>query len=115
MLVSKLGQWRPPACGKRTFIKRAICRRFFRTTRAVWQNFGNPVSTTFCRSGLCHRGLVQSQPLRDGSCIATQALGDFVNDLLGRVIEGGVGVAVAGVLLRYPLRANVKAVFTLRK
>jgi hypothetical protein len=47
--------------------------------------------------------------------IATQALGDFVNVLLGRVIEGGVGVAVAGVLLRYPLRANVKAVFTLRK
>jgi hypothetical protein len=30
---------------------------------------------------------------------------------MGRVIEGGVGIAVAGALLLYLLRANVKAVF----
>jgi hypothetical protein len=43
--------------------------------------------------------------------IATQVLGDLVNVLLGRVIEGGVGVAIAGALLLYLLRANVKSVF----
>jgi len=43
--------------------------------------------------------------------IATQVLGDLVNVLMGRVIEGGVGIAVAGALLLYLLRANVKAVF----
>jgi len=43
--------------------------------------------------------------------IVTQVLGDLVNVLMGRVIEGGVGIAVAGALLLYLLRANVKAVF----
>jgi hypothetical protein len=43
--------------------------------------------------------------------IATQVLGDLANVLMGRVIEGGVGIALAGALLLYLLRANVKAVF----
>jgi predicted signal transduction protein with EAL and GGDEF domain len=42
---------------------------------------------------------------------AIQVLGDLVNVLLGPVIAGGVGVAVAGALLLYLLRANVKSVF----
>ena len=45
--------------------------------------------------------------------IATQVFGDLVNVLMGRVLEGGVGIAVAGALLLYLLRANVKAVLRL--
>ena len=43
--------------------------------------------------------------------IATQVLGDAVNLLLGRFIEGGVGVIIAGALLFYLLRAEMKAAF----
>jgi hypothetical protein len=43
--------------------------------------------------------------------IAAQVLGDLVNVFLGRVVEGGIGVAIAGALLLYLLRADVKTVF----
>src|SRR5437763_6961159 len=43
--------------------------------------------------------------------IATQVLGDVINIFLGRVIEGGIGVAIASALLLYLLRADVKRVF----
>jgi hypothetical protein len=46
--------------------------------------------------------------------IATQVLGDLVNALSGNIVEGGVGVAIAGALLLYLLSANVRAVFTSR-
>jgi hypothetical protein len=47
--------------------------------------------------------------------IATQVLGDLVNVFFGHVVEGGLGVAIAGALLVYLLSANVKAVFANRK
>jgi hypothetical protein len=47
--------------------------------------------------------------------IAMQVLGDLVNLFSGRVVEGGLGVAIAGALLLYLLSANVKAVFASRK
>lgn len=43
--------------------------------------------------------------------IATQVLGDAVNMFLGHVVEGGIGVAIAGVLLLYLLNGDVKAAF----
>jgi len=43
--------------------------------------------------------------------IAIQVLGDLVNVFLGHVVEGGIGVAIAGALLLYLLRAEVKTVF----
>ncbi|HEY1467702.1 MAG TPA: hypothetical protein VGF61_01565 [Candidatus Acidoferrum sp.] len=43
--------------------------------------------------------------------IATQVLGDLVNVFLGRVVEGSMGVAIAGALLFYVLRPGVRAVF----
>jgi hypothetical protein len=43
--------------------------------------------------------------------IATQVLGDVINIFLGRVIEGGIGIAIASALLVYLLRADVKSVF----
>jgi len=46
--------------------------------------------------------------------IATQVLGDLVNLFSGHVVEGGLGVAIAGALLFYLLSANVKAVFASR-
>jgi len=43
--------------------------------------------------------------------IATQIAGDLVNLYLGRVIEGAIGVAVAGAVLFYLLRPPVRAAF----
>ena len=43
--------------------------------------------------------------------IATQLLGDLADVLLGRVVEGAIGVAIAGALLFYLLRPAVKSVF----
>ena len=43
--------------------------------------------------------------------IAIQVLGDLVNVFLGRVVEGGIGVTIAGALLFYLLRAKVRAAF----
>ena len=42
--------------------------------------------------------------------IAIQVLGDLVNVFLGRVLEGGIGVTIAGALLFYLLRAKVRSV-----
>ncbi len=46
--------------------------------------------------------------------IAAQVLGDLVHVFKGHVVEGGLGVAIAGALLFYLLSANVKAVFASR-
>jgi hypothetical protein len=43
--------------------------------------------------------------------IATQVLGNLVNVFLGRIVEGALGAAIAGVLLLYLMRAKVRAVF----
>ncbi len=43
--------------------------------------------------------------------IATQVLGDSVNIWSGHYVEGGIGVTIAGALLLYLLRADVKSVF----
>lgn len=43
--------------------------------------------------------------------IATQVLGDLVNLFLGRDVEGWIGVAIAGGLLFYLLRQEVRAAF----
>ena len=40
--------------------------------------------------------------------IATQVLGDFVNIFLGHTVQGGIGVAIAGTLLFYMARRNVR-------
>jgi hypothetical protein len=38
-------------------------------------------------------------------------LGNLVNIFRGRIAEGGIGVAIAGALLLYLMRAKVRAVF----
>lgn len=43
--------------------------------------------------------------------IATQVLGDLVNIFLGHVVKGAIGVVIAGALLLYLLRADMKAAF----
>jgi hypothetical protein len=43
--------------------------------------------------------------------IATQVLGDLGNIWMSHYLEGGTGVAIAGTLLLYLMRADVKAVF----
>jgi hypothetical protein len=43
--------------------------------------------------------------------IGTQILGDLVNIYLGRILEGTLGVAIAGALFLYLLRAIVRAMF----
>jgi hypothetical protein len=47
--------------------------------------------------------------------IATQVLGDLINAVSGHIVEGGLGVAIAGALLLYLLSANVRAVFASRE
>ncbi len=47
--------------------------------------------------------------------IATQVLANLVNVFAGHLVEGGVGVAIAGVLLLYLLSADVQAAFVNRK
>ena len=46
--------------------------------------------------------------------IATQVLGDLVNTLRGQVVQGSVGVMVAGALLLYMTRPYVRSVFVTR-
>jgi hypothetical protein len=43
--------------------------------------------------------------------IATQIAGDLVNSFSGHPIEGGIGVVIAGGLLVYLFRTEVKAAF----
>jgi hypothetical protein len=44
--------------------------------------------------------------------IATQILGNFVNVILGRVVEGAIGITIAGALLFYLLRSEVRGAFS---
>jgi hypothetical protein len=44
--------------------------------------------------------------------IATQVLGDMVNAFMGHLVRGGVGFVIAGGLLVYLLRPEVRAAFT---
>ncbi len=43
--------------------------------------------------------------------IATQVLGDLVNAFMGDLLRGGVGFVIAGLLLVYLLRPDVRAAF----
>jgi hypothetical protein len=43
--------------------------------------------------------------------LATQVLGDLVNALRGDVVRGAIGFTIAGALLFYVLRSEVRAVF----
>jgi hypothetical protein len=43
--------------------------------------------------------------------IATQVLGDLVNAFIGDLLRGGVGFVIAGLLLVYLLRPEVRAAF----
>jgi len=43
--------------------------------------------------------------------IATQVLGDLVNFLMGDFVRGGIGFTIAGALLFYLLRPEVRAAF----
>jgi hypothetical protein len=43
--------------------------------------------------------------------IAVQVLGDLVNAFMGDLVGGGVGFIIAGALLVYLLRPEVKAAF----
>ena len=44
--------------------------------------------------------------------ISTQVLGDLVNALRGQVLQGFIGVLLAGALLLYMTRPQVRVVFT---
>jgi hypothetical protein len=44
--------------------------------------------------------------------IAVQVLGDLVNAFMGDLVGGGVGFIIAGALLMYLLRREVRAAFT---
>jgi len=43
--------------------------------------------------------------------ITTQVLGDLVNFLMGNFVRGGIGFAIAGALLFYLLRPQVRVAF----
>src|SRR5262245_37200309 len=43
--------------------------------------------------------------------VAMQVLGGVTHIFLGRIVQGATGVAIAGALLLYVLRARVRAVF----
>jgi len=47
--------------------------------------------------------------------ISTQVAGDFVNLVRGDLLRGGMGVTIAGGLLYYLLRPNVRAAFSERR
>jgi hypothetical protein len=44
--------------------------------------------------------------------IATQVLGDFINCIRGDLLRGGIGVLIAGALLLFLLRPQIRAAFT---
>jgi hypothetical protein len=88
--------------------------------RAYWEMapFGKAVGIPFLLLGiaLAAAGVGWSKRRRWGwwltvAIVATQVLGDLVNVLLGRVVEGGIGAAIAGALLFYLMRAKVRAAF----
>jgi hypothetical protein len=43
--------------------------------------------------------------------IATRVLGDFVNVVRGQLVQGGLGIAIAGALLAYLLRPKTRSAF----
>ena len=43
--------------------------------------------------------------------IATQVLGNLMNIFLGRIVEGAIGITIAGALIFYLLRSEVRAAF----
>jgi len=43
--------------------------------------------------------------------VSTQVIGDFVNLMRGDLLRGGTGLLVAGVLLFYLLRSNIRTTF----
>ena len=43
--------------------------------------------------------------------IAINAMGDFINGVMGERLKGAVGVAIAGLLLFYMTRAGVRSYF----
>ena len=43
--------------------------------------------------------------------VGTQVLGDITNILYERIIQGTVGVAIAGILLFYMTRPSIRACF----
>jgi hypothetical protein len=45
--------------------------------------------------------------------LATQVLGDLINLARGDWLRGGIGVAIAGALLAYLLRPQIKAAFSM--
>jgi len=47
--------------------------------------------------------------------IATQVLGDLVSIFMGQFVRGAVGVAIAGALLFYLLRPEVRVAFVARR
>lgn len=46
--------------------------------------------------------------------IATQVLGDLVSVFMGHFVRGAIGVTIAGALLFYLLRPEVRAAFVVR-
>jgi hypothetical protein len=46
--------------------------------------------------------------------VAIQVLGDLLNVLMGNVVKGGIGFTLAGALLIYLLRSDVRAAFANR-
>jgi mannose/fructose/N-acetylgalactosamine-specific phosphotransferase system component IID len=43
--------------------------------------------------------------------ISTQVIGDFVNLMRGDLLRGGTGLLIAGALLFYLLRSNIRTTF----
>ena len=65
-------------------------------------------------SGVCWGGMVQTPPVGmeiGHLVILVQALGDLINLLRGDFIRGGIGLAIAGLLLFYLLRPKVRVLF----
>lgn len=44
--------------------------------------------------------------------ISTQVLGNLVNIFLGHIVEGTIGITIAGALIFYLLRSEVRATFS---
>jgi hypothetical protein len=45
------------------------------------------------------------------SIISTQVIGDFVNFMRGDFLRGSIGLLIAGALLLFLLRSNIRTVF----
>ncbi|PYU44068.1 MAG: hypothetical protein DMG53_17120 [Acidobacteria bacterium] len=67
-----------------------------------------------CNHGSCWHGLVQASLWGwrlAVAIIATQVLGDLVNAFMGDLLRGSVGFVIAGALLVYLLRPQVRGAF----